>query len=67
MKVTLAASQPVSQNHFFSKTADRIFMKFHSFGVLRKKLEISLKVGVLWSWQKTYSIDMLFLGLHDTP
>ena len=30
--------------------------------ILGKKSEIPLKVG---SWQKIYSIDVLFLGLHD--
>ena len=30
MKAPLSASQSVNQNHFFSKIADRIFMKFHT-------------------------------------
>ena len=60
MKAPLPANQSVNQNHFFSKTADRIFMKFHTnFWFLNdKKLiqpgksyfeentEISLKVGL---------------------
>ena len=60
MKATLSVSQSVSQNHLFSKTADRIFMKFHiKFWflnnkkviqpgknlILGKKPETSLKVG----------------------
>ena len=67
---------------FFSKTADMIFMKFHiKFWflqdkkviqpgknlILGKKPEISLKAGLFWSCQKIYSIDVLFLGLHDAP
>ena len=61
MKAPLSASQSVNQNHFFSKTADRIFMKFHTnFWFLNdkkvmqpgknlifgKKPETSLKVGL---------------------
>ena len=30
MKAPLSANQSVNQNHFFSKTADRIFMKSHT-------------------------------------
>ena len=38
MKAPLSASQSVNQNHFFSKTADRIFMKFHTnFWFLKDK------------------------------
>ena len=64
MKAPLSASQSVDQNHFFSKTADRIFMKFHANFwflknkkviqpgknlILGKKSEIFLKVGLLES------------------
>ena len=60
MKATLSANQSLNQNHFFSKTADRNFMKFHiNFWFLkdkkviqpgknlifRKKPKISLKLG----------------------
>ena len=60
MKAPLSISQSVNQNHFFSKTADRIFIKFHTnFWDVKykkviqpgknltfgKKAEISLKVG----------------------
>ena len=60
MKAPLSVSQSVNQNQFFSKTADRIFTKFHTnFWFLKdkkvipprknhfgKKSEISLKVGL---------------------
>ena len=56
----LSASQSVNENHFFSKTTDRIFIKFHTNFWFRKdkkvtpprknhfgkKYEISLKVGL---------------------
>ena len=59
MKAPLSASQSVNQNHFFSKTANIIFTKFHpDFWFLKdkkvipprknhfgKKSEISLKVA----------------------
>ena len=60
MKAPLSISQSVNQNHFFSKTADRIFIKFHTNFwnvkekkviqpgknlIFGKKAEISLKVG----------------------
>ena len=59
MKAAVSASQPVNQSNFFSKTADRIFMKFHTkFWFLKdkkliptrknyfgKKPEIFLRVG----------------------
>ena len=38
MKAPLSATQSVNQNHFFSKTADRIFMIFHlNFCFLKDK------------------------------
>ena len=61
MKAPLSPSQWLNQNHFFSKTTDRITMKFHkNFWFLKnkkviqpgknlmfeKKPEISLKVGL---------------------
>ena len=61
MKALLSASQSLNQNYFFSKTADRIFMKFNTnFWFLKdkkviqpgknlifgKKPEISWKVGL---------------------
>ena len=60
MNAPLSASQSVNQNHFFSKTTDRIFIKFHTnFWFLKdkkvtpprknhfgKKSGISLKVGL---------------------
>ena len=62
MKAPLSASQLVNQNHFLSKTDDRIFMKFHTNFwffkdkkviqpgknlIFEEKPEISLKVGFL--------------------
>ena len=66
MKAPLSASQSVNQNQFFSKTADRIFTKFHTnFWFLKdkkvipprknhfgKKSEISLKVGLFEAGKK---------------
>ena len=61
MKAPLSASQSVNQNHLFSKTADRTFIKFHTnFWILKdkkvmqpgkslifgKKPETSLEVGL---------------------
>ena len=61
MQAPLSASQSVNQNHLFSKTADRIFMKFYTnFSFLKdknvmqpvknlifgKKPETSLEVGL---------------------
>ena len=81
MKAPLSASQSVNQNHFFSKTADRIFMKFHTnFWFLKdkkviqpgknlifgKKPEISLK-GRLLELAKKFSVDVLFSGLRNAP
>ena len=38
MIAPLSSSQSVNQNHFFSKTVDRIFVKFHtSFWFLKDK------------------------------
>ena len=62
MKAPQSASQSVNQNHFFSKTAERKFMKFYTNVwflkdkklmqpgkslIFRKRPEISLKVGLL--------------------
>ena len=81
MKAPLPGSQFVNQNHFFLKTAGRIFIKFHAnFWFLKdikviqprkniifgKKPEISLKVGLLGLAKICY-IDVLFSGLHDAP
>ena len=65
-----SVNQSVSQNHFFSKTADRIFMKFHiNFSFLKdknvkkkysqeksfwEKPEIFLKAGFLESGKKLF-------------
>ena len=82
MKAPLSASQSVGPNHFFSKITDMIFLKFHvKLWFLKdkrvrkpeknliwgKKPEMLLNVGFFWSWQKIYSMDVLFLGLHDAP
>ena len=81
MKAPLSASQSVNQNHFFSKTADSIFMKFHTnFWFLQdkeviqpgknlifgQKPEISLK-GRLLELAKKFSVDVLFSGLRNAP
>ena len=82
MKAPLSASCSVSQNHFFSKTADRIFMKFYisfwfpkdtkviqpgKYIISQKKPEISLIVGLFGVDKRLFSIDMQFLGLRDAP
>ena len=81
MKAPLSASQSVNQNPFFSKTADSIFMKFHTnFWFLQdkeviqpgknlifgQKPEISLK-GRLLELAKKFSVDVLFSGLRNAP
>ena len=50
MKATLSASQSLNQNHFFSKTADRNFMKFHiNFWFLKDKKVIQPgKISDFW-------------------
>ena len=82
MNAPLSASQSVNQNHLFSKTADRTFIKFHTnFWILKdkkvmqpgkslifgKKPEASLKVGLFGVGKKICFIDVLFLSLHDAP
>ena len=81
MKAPLSATQLVNQNHFFSKTVDRIFMKFHTkikflkdkklikpgkHLIFGEKPKISLKVGLL-EFAKICSLDVLFCGFHDAP
>ena len=49
MKAPLSASQSVNQNHFFLKTADRIFMKFHiNFWFLKDKKVIQLEKIIIF-------------------
>ena len=80
MKAPLSANQTVNQNHFFSKTADRIFMKFHTNFwflndkkliqpgknlILGKKSEISLKVGFFGVGKKVVPfVPFLFPVYH---
>ena len=76
MKAPLSASQSVNQNHFFSKIADRIFMKFHTtFWFLQdkeviqpgknlifgKKPEMSLKGRLLELAKKKFLLMCSFL------
>ena len=81
MNSPLSASQSVNQNHFFSKTTDRIFIKFHTnFWFLKDKKSDTpkkksfwekvwniLKSRAFWSWLKLYSINELVLDLLDAP
>ena len=81
MKAPQSASQSVNQNHFFSKTAEKNFMKFYTNVwflkdkkliqpgknlIFRKRPEIFLKVGLL-ELAKICSTDVLFSGLDDAP
>ena len=75
MKAPLSASHSESQNHFFSQTAERIFMKFPikfwflldekviQLGknlILGKKLKISLKVGFFGVGKKFILLMLIF-------
>ena len=56
MKAPLSASQSVNQNHFFQKTTDRIFMKFHTnFWFLKdKKVMQPGKILIFWKKPEKY-------------
>ena len=76
MKAPLSASQSVNQNHFFSKTPDRRFMKFHTnFWFVKDKKVIQprknfifgkiawniLKSRTFWVGRKLVSLMCYFL------
>ena len=64
MKAPLSASQSVNQNHFFSKTADRIFMKFHTnFWFLKDKKVIQAGKNLFWGKKPQISLKVGLLGV----
>ena len=52
MKAPLSASQSVNQNHFFQKTTDRIFMKFHTNFWFLKDKKVMQPGKILIFWKK---------------